>query len=166
MHHECFRLPHHACGNTLYLGHGCLRSRLPAVNEAGCVVELPVRLVPPQVLPCILQGRQRHDDTDGDQSYLGLEGIHHWDKVQNSQTHEVNVGQTVKLLEEVHGDEEEEGVFGGLDGVAGKVAVGLLRLLQPLIRQVGHQVAEVLLSRPLTSQGIPDHGQWAPPRHG
>ncbi len=102
---------------------------LPAVDEARRVVKLPVRLVPPEVFPGVLQGRQRHDDTDGDQSYLRLEGVHYRDKIQNSQAHEVDVGQTVKLLKEVHGDEEEGGVFGGLYGVASEEAVGLLCLL-------------------------------------
>lgn len=56
-------------------------SGLPGVNEAGRVVELSVRLVPPEVLPGVLQGRQSQDDTDGDQSHLRLERVHHRDKV-------------------------------------------------------------------------------------
>lgn len=166
---ECFLLPHHAwtAQHSVSIFRTWLSlTQLPAVDEARRVVELPVWLVPPEVLPGVLQRSQRQNDTDGDQSYLGLESIHHRDKVQNSQAHKVDVCQAVKLLKEVHGDEEEEGVFGGLDGVAVEVAVGLLPFLQAFIRQVGHQVAEVLLPRPLTSQSISDQSQRAPPHHG
>lgn len=114
---------------------------LPGVNEARRVVELSVRLVPPEVLPGILQRRQSQDDADGDQSYLRLERVHYRDKVQNRQADKVKVGQPVELLKEVHGDEEEGGVFGGLDGVAREVPVGLLPLFLALVRQVGLQTA-------------------------
>jgi len=90
---------------------------VPAVDATWCIVELPVRLVPPEVLPCVLQSRQKQDDTDWDQSHLGLEGIHHGDEVQNSQAHKVDVGQTVKLFKKIHGDEQQRCVFGGFDGI-------------------------------------------------
>jgi len=149
----------------MYVPHNCpvsilktwlYLSRLPAVDEALRVVELSVRPVPPEVLPGGFQGRQREDHTDGDQSYLWLKGVDYGDKVQNSQAHKVYVSQMVKRLKEVHGDEQEDGVFSGLDGIAKEVAVGLLRIPQDLIRQIGHQVADVLFPCSLTSQSISD----------
>lgn len=130
-------------------------SSLPAVNEARRVVQLPVRLVPPEILPGVLQGRQTQHDTDGNQSYLWLEGIYNGDEVEYSQAYEVDVGQAVELLEKVHGDEEERGVLGGLDAVAWEVAIGLLPLLQALIRQIGRQAAELLLPSPPAPQSLP-----------
>lgn len=149
----------------IHQGHALLY-QLPAVDEARRVVELPVRLVPPKVLPSIFECSQSQDDTDGDQGYLRLEGVHGRDEVQNCQAHKVDVCQTVTLLKQILGEKEEEGVLGGLDSVAGEVAVGLLPLLQSFVRQIGHQIAEVLLPRPVTSHGIPDQGQRARPRHG
>lgn len=72
----------------------------------------------------------------------------------------------MKLLKEVHGDEEEGGVFGGLDGVAREVPVGLTPLALTLVRQVGLQTAQLLLPHPLTCQGVPQQAQGVPPRHG
>lgn len=146
--------------------HPSVLEALPGVDEARRVVELSVRLVPPEVLPGVLQRRQSDDDADGDQGYLRLERVHYRDKVQDGQADEVKVGQPVKLLEEVHGEEEEGGVFGGLDGVSREVPVGLLPLFLSLIRQVGLQAAELLFPRPLTTQGVPQQVQRVLPRHG
>lgn len=139
---------------------------IPAVDGTWCVVDLPVRLVPPKVLPGVLQGRQRQDDTDGDQSYLWLKGVHHGDKVQNGQTHKVDVSQTVKLLEKVHGNEKQKWVFGGFDGVGWEEAIGLRSSPQSLVGQIGRQAAEFSLPCPLTLKGIPHQSQRAPPSHG
>lgn len=78
---------------------------IPAIDKTWRVVDLPVRLVPPKVLPAILQGRQQQDDTDGDQSHLRLERVHHGDEVQDGYAHKVEVRKTVKLLIKVHGKE-------------------------------------------------------------
>lgn len=73
-------------------------SCLPSEYIAGHIVELLVSLVPPEILPAILDSGQCQDDTNGNESHLRLERVHHWDEIQDSQAHEINVGQAVELL--------------------------------------------------------------------
>lgn len=72
---------------------------IPAEYEAGRIVELLVSLVPPEVLPSILDSGQCQHDTNGNERHLRLERVHHRDEIQDGQAHEVNVGHTVELLE-------------------------------------------------------------------
>lgn len=113
-----------------------------AVDPAGGVVDPIVRTVPAPVLEGVLDGRDAQDEDEGQHGYLLPEGVHGGHEVQQNDEEEVEVGESMKLLEEILGNEGEQRVLGGTDSV---VRVGPVRVLAPGYvgrhHVVGHQDA-------------------------
>lgn len=67
----------------------------------------------------VFEGGDGEDEGEGEDGSGGGEDAQLGDLVDAEEDEEVYVGDAVELLEEVFGDEGEERVFGGVDGVEG-----------------------------------------------
>lgn len=110
---------------------------LPVIDEALTVIDQFIRFVPPEVFPSILDGSDCQDDTDWDRAHLRLESIDHRDKIQNHNTHKIEIGKPVQLLKDVLGYEGQHGVFAGLNLIATIMSVGVLFVGPSFKGQVG-----------------------------
>lgn len=121
------------------------------------MVDFVVGPVPAVVLPEVLDGGDGQDEEDRGQGQLGFEGVDGGHKVEQGDEDEVDIGQTMELLEEVLGQEGERRVLGGLDGVGGVVSVGVVmgRLPGGVIEQVGADTPHLILLRTFPSLLLP-----------
>lgn len=90
---------------------------LGTVNAAGGVVYPLVRLPPPMVLEGILDGRHAQNKDDRDHGHFLAESTHGRDPIEQDDEEEVEVCETVELLQEVLGDEGKRSVLGCPDGI-------------------------------------------------
>ena len=101
-------------------------SHSPIVNAASEIVDPLVAQVPSPVLEDVLDGGDGEHEDDGEHGDLLAEGVDRGHPVQEDDEEEVEVGESVKLLEEVLREEAEHRVLGGADVV---VEVGAVRVV-------------------------------------
>ena len=97
-----------------------------AVHPARGVVHLLVARVPTSVLKEILHCCHDEDEDDRDHGDLLAKGVDGRHPVEQDDEEEVEVGKAVELLEQVPGNEAEQGVLGRPDPVVEVGRVGLV----------------------------------------
>lgn len=74
---------------------------LHAVHQTIHVIDFFIRPVSPVILPQVFDGGDRQNKNDRSESKFWLESVDNWDKIQQSDEDEVDVGEPVELLKEV-----------------------------------------------------------------
>ena len=97
-----------------------------AVHPARGVVHLLVARVPTSVLKEVLDCCHDEDEDDRDHGDLLAKGVDGRHPVEQDDEEEVEVGKAVELLEQVPGNEAEQGVLGRPDPVVEVGRVGLV----------------------------------------
>ena len=91
---------------------------LPTVHRARPRVHFSVRLIAAVVFKDVLHCCDREHKQERYRCHLLCKHLHSWYEAEDDHQQEVYVSITVKLLKEVLGQESEQGVFSGADGVA------------------------------------------------
>lgn len=99
---------------------------LPFEHPARGVVDAFVAQVPAPVFEDVLDGRHTENEDDRHHGDLLAEGVDSRDPVEQNDEEEVEVGESVKLLEQVLRQEREDGVLRGADEVVGVSTVRML----------------------------------------
>ena len=97
-----------------------------AVHSTRRVVHVLVAGVPSPVLEEVFDGGDDEDEDDGDHGDLLAKGVDGGHPVEEDNEEKVEVGKAVELLEQVPGNEAEQGVLGRPDPVVEVGRVGLV----------------------------------------
>lgn len=93
---------------------------LLVVNKSFQVVDSPVAPIPSQIFIDIFCRLHRENYQEWDHCNVPIEGLYHRHEVQDDDEKEIKVGDSVKLLEQIFGEEGQKCVFCGSNFVAGE----------------------------------------------
>ena len=74
-------------------------------------------LTPPVVLEGVLDGRDAQDKDDGNHGHFLAKCAHSWNPVEQDDKEKVEIGEAVKLLQQILWYERKRRVFGRADGI-------------------------------------------------